>query len=346
MRRTAVILLGITLALSGLLVVRLQMQKRALHGPAGGSAEIEGTEVRLASRLTARIVKQAVRKGATVRRGDLVVALDCTEAQAMLAEADSRLAQASAQAKASRSQAEASRRQQVAARASAQAARAQAEALKAQRDAAERQADRMESVAKDVAFANRDQLRASAVGLGHQVEAARASGLATSEQSQAALDAMRAAAAQADAASSAIRTAQAARDRAQILVDECQLRAPRDAWVEELTFEEGELVSPGSILARLVDLREVKATFYLPNAEVAAARVGGLAVVVADAYPDERFAGHVTSVAMKAEFTPRNIQTRTDRDRLVYPVEVTIPNPTGKLRPGMPVDVRLVGTER
>jgi HlyD family secretion protein len=49
-------------------------------------------------------------------------------------------------------------------------------------------------------------------------------------------------------------------------------------------------------------------------------------------------------VATRAEFTPRNIQTRTDRDRLVYPVEVWIANPEGKLRPGMPVQVTLPGT--
>jgi HlyD family secretion protein len=69
-------------------------------------------------------------------------------------------------------------------------------------------------------------------------------------------------------------------------------------------------------------------------------------VVVADAWPGERFAGKVATVALEAEFTPRNIQTRTDRDRLVYPVEVVVPNPGARLRPGMPVQVVLPGTER
>jgi len=64
-------------------------------------------------------------------------------------------------------------------------------------------------------------------------------------------------------------------------------------------------------------------------------------VVVADAFPDRKFDGTVASVSSKAEFTPRNIQTRTDRDRLVYPVEVRVKNPDGALRPGMPVQVTL-----
>ena len=49
-------------------------------------------------------------------------------------------------------------------------------------------------------------------------------------------------------------------------------------------------------------------------------------------------------VATQAEFTPRNVQTREDRDRLVYQVEVAIPNPEGLLRPGMPVEIRIPGT--
>jgi HlyD family secretion protein len=54
----------------------------------------------------------------------------------------------------------------------------------------------------------------------------------------------------------------------------------------------------------------------------------------------------VRTVSLEAEFTPRNIQTRSDRDRLVYPIEVTVANPGGKLRAGMPVQVTLPGTGR
>ena len=93
-------------------------------------------------------------------------------------------------------------------------------------------------------------------------------------------------------------------------------------------------------------VREVKATFYLPNAEVAVARPGAPAEVFADAFPGETFRGTIRTVAARAEFTPRNIQTRTDRDRLVYPVEVALANPDCKLRPGMPVTVQLPGTSR
>ncbi len=193
---------------------------------------------------------------------------------------------------------------------------------------------------------SRDQVRAGAEGLGHQVEAAQAQALASAEQAKAAAVAIRASGAQAVAAEAQIRAADAAVTRVRLLVEECEVRAPRDAVVDDLPHEPGELVPAGQALAKLVALDEVKATFYLPNAELARARPGGKAWVVADAWPGERFEGVVATVSARAEFTPRNIQTRTDRDRLVYPVEVRLANPGRKLRPGMPVQVTLAGTER
>ncbi|MEZ4465208.1 MAG: efflux RND transporter periplasmic adaptor subunit [bacterium] len=104
------------------------------------------------------------------------------------------------------------------------------------------------------------------------------------------------------------------------------------------------MARPGFPLLVLLDLRRVTATFYLPNAELGAARAGAPVEVTADAWPDRRFTGTVAQVGLAAEFTPRNVQTREDRDRLVYPVEVTLENPDGALRPGMPVEVALLGT--
>jgi len=152
--------------------------------------------------------------------------------------------------------------------------------------------------------------------------------------------------AQAVASAAQVKAAEASAVRARLLVGECELRAPRDAEVSKLPHEAGELVSPGAVLVRLVDLSEPKATFYLPNAEVGAVRAGAAAVVVADAFPGATFDGTVRTVSLEAEFTPRNIQTRTDRDRLVYPVEVTVKDPEHRLRAGMPVQVTIPGTGR
>jgi HlyD family secretion protein len=346
MRRVVVVLVVLTAVLGVLIALRLVKQSRALAAPSGGSGEIEGTTVDLSSRVGARIVEVQIREGDRVKAGDLLVRLDCADPAAQLAEAEARLAAAQAQAIAAGAQIQASQRSKVAATASEAAARAQAEALAAQRDAAVRQAKRLQALPNDVAAASIDQTQASATGLGHQFLAARAQAAASAEQARAADVGVRAASAQAEAAAAQVKAAEATVERNRILVGECEVRAPRDAEVETLPHEAGELVTPGTTLARLVDLSEVKATFYLPNAEVGAVRPGAKATIVADAFPGETFEGKVRTVAFEAEFTPRNIQTRTDRDRLVYPVEVTVRNRDGKLRAGMPVQVSIPGTGR
>ncbi len=346
MRRVIVFLAVLVVVLGGLIAFRLWTQARALAAPSGGSGEIEGTVVELSSRVGARIVEQPVREGQPVKAGDLLLRLDCADPDAQVAEAEARLAAAGAQAQAAGAQVKASERGRIAATASEEAARAQAEALQAQAEAADRQARRLSQLTADVAASSIDQTQASASGLSQQVRAARAQAAASAQQAQVAVVTIRATTLQAEAALAQVRAGQALLDRARLLQAECVIRAPRDAVVQTLPHEAGELVGQGAVLVRLVDLSEVKATFYLANAEVGAVKPGARAEVVADAFPGEVFPGTVRTVSLEAEFTPRNIQTRTDRDRLVYPIEVTVVNRDGKLRAGMPVQVSLPGTGR
>jgi len=159
---------------------------------------------------------------------------------------------------------------------------------------------------------------------------------------------LRVAAAQAgvSAAEAQVEVAKAARERAGVARTECVLTAPLAGYVSVRSYEPGELAMPGAKLLTLTAIDEVRATFYLPNAELAAAAPGRPVEVRADGLPGEVFPGVVRRVATEAEFTPRNVQTREDRDRLVYAVEVTLPNPEGKLRPGMPVEITVPGTEQ
>ena len=346
MRKIAAFLGLLTLLLVGLLALRLRAQEQKLRGPVSGSAELEGTLVRVSAKLAARVVALPFKEGDSVKEGDVVAKLDCAEPEQLLAEATARQAVAMAQARASEAQAGAALGTKRAAAAAVLASKAQIAALSAQRDASKRQADRLEAVPNDVPVSNRDQVRASADGLEHQVNAALASSEASAGQASAASGQASAAAAQMEGANSAVRAAEAAVARARLLVAECELHAPRAGVLEELPFELGELVGPGAILARIVDLREVKATFYVPNAEVSAVKPGASVDVTPDAYPKDVWKGEVRTVSVKAEFTPRNIQTRTDRDRLVFPVEIFLANPDGRLRAGMPVTVTLPGTGR
>ena len=254
MRRVVIGLVAFTLVLSSLISLKVFLQARALAAPSGGSGQIEAVVVDLASRVGARLLEVRVLEGQKVKAGELLVRLDCADPEALLAEAEARLATATAQAAGAAAQRELATRSKAAAGSTREAAGAQAASLAAQRDAAERQAKRIAATGEAATQAAIDQSKTAAEGLTHQAEAARAQVAATEAQIKAAAAGLGAAGAQLRAAQALTRAAEAAVARARLLVGECELRAPRDADVSKLPHEAGELVAPGAVLVRLVDL--------------------------------------------------------------------------------------------
>lgn len=334
-----ILVLAVVLVLA--LGVRIRAQEAALAGPAGGSGVVEGERVDVGARIAGRIASLAVTEGATVASGDVLAELDCAEPNARLAEADARLAAAEAQLEAARAQIEIASRTRNAASSVASASTASADVADTNAAAATREAARAASMGEYVSVARRDALADTVTNATHAREAAVASSRATRAQALVAAAQIALAEANARAAEEGVAAVRAVREVAAIAVAECTVHAPRGGVVESVFFEAGEIAGPGATLVRIVDLAEVTATFYLPNAELAAVHTGAAAHVVADAWPGRTFEGVVTTVGLEAEFTPRTIQTRTDRDRLVYPIEVRITNVDSALRPGMPVQVTL-----
>ncbi|MCK6550557.1 efflux RND transporter periplasmic adaptor subunit [Myxococcota bacterium] len=346
MKRIVVIFVVLILGLSVALAAKVR-QNDAIHGaPSGSSGIIEGTEVAVTARLGARIEKVNVDEGDAVKAGQVLVELDCREQEAVLAAAEAGLAAAKSRSIASTSQIDAAKGSASAALAGASATKAQREALEANRKLNERTLERIRKlkasgVTTDIELdryeSQQRQLEEQALALESQMRAAQDQAGAATAQTQAAR-------AQSDAARVAIEAAAADLARAKVAVGECQLVSPIDGYVLTRAFEPGEVVMPGSRVLTVVKLDPAETIFYLPNAELARATVGAKVTINADAYPGKTFPGTIASIAAKAEFTPRNIQTREDRDRLVYAVRVRIPNSTAELRPGMPVEVTIDGT--
>lgn len=78
---------------------------------------------------------------------------------------------------------------------------------------------------------------------------------------------------------------------------------------------------------------------YVPEPDIGKIKIGLPARVYIDAYPDKYFNGKVTKIYEQAEFTPKNVETKEERVKLVFGVEVSVENPEGLLKPGMPADV-------
>jgi len=341
MKRLLIIATLLTVGLIAAIVFKLRAQTAALAGPPGGSGVVEGTDIDVAAQISARVERVEVKKGQSVKQGQLLVVLDCADVNAAIADTQARVAAAEAQSAVATASTRAAQRATGVAMVQAAAAKTRGDALETRHAVAERNVARLVKAGDGITAASLDQNQAEALSL--ELEQKAAVDTARANTAQAGVAAAQGNAAQAGerAAQAAIDSAKANLQRAVLLKRECEIHAPRAGVVEEVFLEAGEVAARGAALLRLIDLDEVKITFYLPNAEVGAVTNGNSATITADAYPGVHFSGTITSIAMEAAFTPRNIQTRTDRDRLVYPVEVTIPNSDHRLRPGMPAEVRL-----
>jgi HlyD family secretion protein len=116
------------------------------------------------------------------------------------------------------------------------------------------------------------------------------------------------------------------------------LKAPLTGVVQKQVAHKGEYVGPGSPILTVADPTDLKLTLYVLEADLARVGVGQSVSVHADGFADRAFLGRVKTIANRAEFTPRNIQTPRDRQNLVFAVTVRVPNPDGALKAGLPVD--------
>jgi HlyD family secretion protein len=155
------------------------------------------------------------------------------------------------------------------------------------------------------------------------------------------------------AAKHAVDQAQAASDQTQMRVAEAEANlAVQDTQVEKLTsyapmdgviltrsVEPGEYVQPGAVALTMGDISRLTITVYVPEDRYGEIRLGQTATVQVDSFPRETFSAQVNYIADQAEFTPRNVQTAEGRSSTVYAIKLTVQDPQGKLKPGMPADV-------
>ena len=122
---------------------------------------------------------------------------------------------------------------------------------------------------------------------------------------------------------------------------ETKIYATADGVILSRVAEEGEVVNPGQVIYNMVDLNKLYIKVYIPEPELGKVKLGQQARVYVDAYPDRYFNGTLTRVYEQAEFTPKNVETKDERVKLVFGAEVSVENPEGLLKPGMPADVVL-----
>jgi HlyD family secretion protein len=177
----------------------------------------------------------------------------------------------------------------------------------------------------------------------------RYNALLTGEDSltvKAAADSVAQAQANVDSAQSRVTQAQKAIDQAQAAIDLIDIQlgklvitAPLDGVVLARSIEIGEVVMAGASALTLGELSHLTITVYIPENRYGEIKLGDSASVSVDSFPKQTFNAAVIRIADQAEFTPRNVQTSEGRQTTVFAVKLSVQNPAGLLKPGMPADV-------
>jgi HlyD family secretion protein len=127
---------------------------------------------------------------------------------------------------------------------------------------------------------------------------------------------------------------------AQAIADDLVLLSSVDGMVVARNAEPGEVLAPGRSVATIAESRRPWVRVYLGPQHVPLIHVGDTVEARLDAFPDRRFAGRVTAIATRAEYTPRVALTEAERADLLFGVRVDFDDSTGMLKAGLPITVR------
>jgi len=144
-----------------------------------------------------------------------------------------------------------------------------------------------------------------------------------------------------ETAAAQVQVARATLDQANVQMGYTRLQSPMNGVVVSRNIEPGETVSAGREVLTVADLARVDLKIYVPETQIGKVKPGQVVDVTVDTFPNKTFAGTVAFISPEGEFTPKIIQTKKERVKLVYLVKVSIDNPTRELKSGMPADARL-----
>lgn len=283
-----------------------------LQGFASGNGRIEATEIDVATKLPARVGEILVREGDFVEAGQVLATMQVETLEAQRDEARAQHQQAL--------NAVTSAEAQVALR---ESDKMTMQAMVVQReselDAAQRRLARTEMLAVEGAapIQELDDDRARFSSARAAVNAAKAQ----VSSAQAAIDAAKA---QVVGARSAVAAAEATIARIEADIRDSQLTSPRAGRIQYRIAQPGEVLAAGGKLLSLVDLADVYMTFFLPETVAGRVALGADARIILDAAPQYVIPATISFVASTAQFTPKTVETASERQKLMFRVKAQI----------------------
>ena len=303
----------VAVAVGGYWLWHSTQQSDSYEGFAQGNGRIEATEIDVATKLAGRLAEVLVEEGAFVQAGDVLARMDVDSLEAARNEAVAYHAQAKHGVATAHAQVALSKGDW-------RVAQAQVVLRESELDAAQRRLARSEDLAQDGAASQQelDDDRA-------QVRSAQAALVAAQAQVDAAQAAIDAAITQVTGAQAQEDAGLASIQRIDADLKEAELIAPRDGRVQFRVAQAGEVLGSGGRVLNLVDLSDVYMTFFLPEAVAGRVAMGTEARIILDAAPHLVIPATISFVSATAQFTPKTVETASEREKLMFRVRAQIP---------------------
>ena len=281
-------------------------------GFASGNGRLEATEIGVAAKLAGRIDNVLVKEGDMVKKGQLLVKMQTNTLEAELAQAKAKREQAVT--------AEASAKANIEVKMSElEAARAVVAQKESSCEGARKRFERASKLLKESATSQQTYENDETIYLTAKAELAAAK--ANVKQAEAEVNAAKA---DAIGAKANIQAADADIARVQADIDDSSLIAPLGGRIQYRIAEPGEVMSAGGKVINLVDLTDVYMTFFLPEAVAGKVSIGADARIVLDAIPNIPIPAKISYVASVAQFTPKTVETKLERQKLMFRIKARI----------------------
>jgi HlyD family secretion protein len=282
--RLAAILALVIVATGGGAYWWMQNQSQLPAGIVAGNGRIEADEIDIATKFAGRVAEIMVQEGDMVRAGQVLARMDSKDLEASLGRAEAQVLQAQE---------------------AVDEARGMQEQLRTQVALARQQLDRTTylvqrgNATRELLDQRQQQMNANT----------------------AALNAATARVAQAEFALAAVRKEV---ELYKINIADNTLVAPRDGRVQYRIANIGEVLPAGGKVATMIDVASVYMDIYLPTLEAGRVEIGTDARIVLDAYADVVIPAKASFIANQSQFTPKTVETQTERDRLMFRIRVRV----------------------
>jgi HlyD family secretion protein len=346
--KRALIIVGILMVLLSLFwLIRTQLIRKIPEGLIIASGRIEGREVTISPKIQGRLKSLFVDESETVKKRQLLAEIVSDQLDARYANAKENVSLLKAQVEqviADLSFTEKNTTASIsAAEASVNAASAQVEKAKSVLDRAKKDFERYSSLVQEQAVSESDFDRAKM-----EYETSLADSNAADKELKRAEANLKSALASKDlvevkrkqlkSAQANYRAAMARMEEVYADLQETKIYSPSNGTILSKPVENGEVVNPGTPLYVMVDMDKLYLKVYIPEPDIGKLKLGNEARIYVDAFPEKTFNASITKIYEQAEFTPKNVETKEERVKLVFGVELSVDNPEGILKPGMPAD--------